>query len=538
MSTTKKVLAIGIDSPTNDMFEAWIDQGFLPNLQKLKRQSRYGHVEHTKHHSNQNSWLPFLTGINIQKLDYWLSNYDPKNYKNRNNSLHNLRAYEPFYALDELQVVMFDLPVAISERVTGVQVVGWASDLNESYSSSKPEDLISIIEKRYGTDPKQDSALAFYNEKEGKYGRSYRVPSAYDLAGLESFKRKLMHSIETRGLICRDLMSNHPWDLFITCFSEIHVAGHTLWHLSQEHPLYALKDGIRDDPLLEIYQGVDAQIGTLVESVGADTSVVLFTVDSVVSDGLENPRSVFLPELLYRWNFPDKAAIAPGRFGEAVPEPGLSFREHWKHEIWKLRTPSGEHELQSPLEQERQNDTFSWQPTNWYKPIWSKMKAFALPSVSDGYVRVNVKGREQEGLVDPRDYDAVCNEIAETLLQVIDARTGESIISKVLRVRKTPFESDARQSPADLIVLFKEELPTDTVDSPALGRIGPLPFFRPGGHQKQGSTIRNCFMVRLADSVAGEIRTTGFLEDVPATIAALLGKSLGADRDGKSLLRS
>ncbi len=129
MSATKKVLAIGIDSPTNERFEAWIDQGFLPNLQKLKQQSRYGHVEHTKLHSNQNSWMPFLTGINIGKLDYWLSNYDPKNYKNRNNSLHNLHSYDPFYALEDTQVVMFDLPVAISERVTGVQVVGWASEL-------------------------------------------------------------------------------------------------------------------------------------------------------------------------------------------------------------------------------------------------------------------------------------------------------------------------------------------------------------------------------------------------------------------------
>ncbi len=122
---------------------------------------------------------------------------------------------------------------------------------------------------------------------------------------MESFKQKLIQSVETRGRICRDLMSNHPWDLFITAFSEIHVAGHTLWHLSQDHPIDALKGmAWQHDPLLEIYQGVDAQIGALVDSVQADTSVVLFTVDSVVSDGLENPRSVFLPELLYPLEFP------------------------------------------------------------------------------------------------------------------------------------------------------------------------------------------------------------------------------------------
>ena len=123
MSATKKVLAIGIDSPTNDRFEAWIDQGHLPNLQKLKQQSQFGHVEHSKLHSNQNSWLPFLTGISIENLDYWLSNYNPKDYKNHNNCLYNLYSYDPFYALDDTQVLMFDLPVA-DRFVAAIKLLG------------------------------------------------------------------------------------------------------------------------------------------------------------------------------------------------------------------------------------------------------------------------------------------------------------------------------------------------------------------------------------------------------------------------------
>lgn len=538
MSTENKVLAIGIDGPTNDLFEDWIEQGMLPNLKKLKQQSQFGHVEHKKLHSNQNSWLPLLTGISIENLDYWLSNYNPQNYQNHNNCLYNLHDYDPFYSLDNVQVVMFDLPVAISERVNGIQVVGWASELNETYPSSRPEGLIAKIEEVYGTDPKQEGALSFYNDRESRQGKSYRVPSAYDLEELKAFKEKLVKSVKTRRQICEDLMRNHNWDLFITSFSEIHVAGHTLWHMSQNHPIHGLGRGMETDLLLEVYQCVDSQIGELVESSRSDTSIVFFTVDSVVSDGLENPRSVFLPELLYRWNFPRKAALASGITGEAVPEPGLNFPEHWKHEVWKLRTPAGADELQSPLEQEKLGDTFSWQPTNWYKPVWPRMKAFALPSVADGYIRLNVKGREEGGLVNIEDYDAVCGEIIEMLEQVVDARTGEQIISKVLRVRNDPFENDSTQSPADLVVLFREELPSDTVDSPTLGRIGPIPYFRPGGHQKQGTTIRNSFMVRAADSEKRKVETSGHLEDIPATIAALLGKSLPEGTDGKSLLRS
>lgn len=526
MNTKSRVLAIGIDGPTNDLFEDWIEQGLLPNLKKLKEQSQFGHVVHDKLHSNQNSWLPFLTGISIEKLDYWLSNYNPGNYHNHNNCLYNLHDYPPFYSLDDVKVVMFDLPVAISEQVNGVQVVGWASELNETYSDSRPEELISKIEDIYGTDPKQEGAIAFYNDREGRYGKSYRVPSAYDLKELNVFKEKIVQSTQTRRRICEDLMNQYDWDLFITAFSEIHVAGHTLWHMSQEHPIQGLREQLDSDLLFEVYQSVDVEIGKLVESCQDDTTVVFYTIDSVVSDGLENPRSVFLPELLYRWSFPGKAALAPGVAGDEVPEPGLNFLEHWKHEVWKLRTSEGDAELQSPLEQEGLNDTFSWQPTNWYKPLWPKMKAFALPSVADGSIRLNVKGREQGGIIEIEHYDAVCDEITQMLEQVIDARTGKKIVSNVLRVKQDPFENDTKQSPADLIVLFREELPSDTVDSPTLGRIGPIPFFRPGGHQKQGSTIKNCFMIRTAESENRLVSSHGQLEDIPATIAALLGKSL------------
>jgi len=533
---SNRVLAIGIDSPTNDLLEAWIDAGQLPHLKSLKASSQFGYVEHKKLHSNQNSWLPMLTGLSIESLVYWLSNYNPDNYTNFNNCLYNLHTYEPFYALEDLQVTMFDLPVALSDRVNGTQVVGWASELNETYGASLPADLLSQIEATYGTDPKQEGALTFVNQREGREGKSYRVPSAYNLKDLDVFKKKMIQSARTRGDICQDLIHNTNWDLFITSFSEIHVAGHTLWHLSQKHPLMNLAREQNSDPLLEVYQCVDEQIGKLLSTVDEDISVMIFSVDNLVCDGLENPRSVFLPEILYRWNFPEKAALALGEMGVPPEAPNLEFYEHWKHEVWKLRTAWGDQELESPEQQENSGDTFSWQPTNWYKPVWPKMKAFALPSVADGCIRLNVKGREENGLIDPSDYDAVCDEITAMLLQVIDAREGSPIVEKVIRVRASPLETDDTQSPADLIVLFSEAYPSDSIDSPDVGRIGPIPFFRPGGHQKQGSTIRNPFILRPPSYKNFSLKKNGRLEDIPATVLALLGKPVSSHLDGRSLI--
>jgi len=45
----------------------------------------------------------------------------------------------------------------------------------------------------------------------------------------------------------------------------------------------------------------------------------------------------------------------------------------------------------------QQSDYLFYQPAIWYKPFWPQMKAFALPSFSEGYIRINLQGREPEG---------------------------------------------------------------------------------------------------------------------------------------------
>jgi predicted AlkP superfamily phosphohydrolase/phosphomutase len=531
-----RTVVIGLDCPNNALVEKWLERGLLPNLAALQRESSRGVLTHHKKNSNQNSWIPFLTGRSLDTIDYWVSTYKPKSYENSNHCLYNQHAYQPFYALKEqARVVMFDLPVAISNNVEGVQVVGWASELNETFSASEPPDALEYIHEKYGRDPKMEGALKFYNKELDRHGQSYRVPSSYDIAGLASFRDKILASTATRGKICREFLQRNDWDIFLSVFSEIHVGGHTLWHLSQDHPLASMSEAFASDPLLEIYRAVDHEIGLIAELIGREDDLVVFSVDSLVNDCLENARSLFLPEFLYRWNFPGKAALAAGQAGTELPEVRFDYPLHWKDEIWKLRTENGDRELQSPQQQSENDDTFNWQPTNWYKPVWDRMKAFALPSVADGYIRINVKGREARGVIEPADYQRICIEISQLLGALVDARTGRAMVERVIQTRSDPFEHDPRQSPADLIVLWQEESPTDVVESPVAGRIGPVPYFRPGGHQKQGSRIENFFLVRAADCAPGRCFEAGSLEDLPATILSRMGIETPEHFDGRPL---
>ena len=140
-----------------------------------------------------------------------------------------------------------------------------------------------------------------------------------------------------------------------------------------------------------------------------------------------------------------------------------------------------------------------YQPPMWYSPSWPEMKAFALPSFSEGYVRLNVRGRERDGVIEPADYSRVCDEI-ETLLdrcathdRFADAAQGAAFP----RIR--PRDGSEAAGP-DLLVLWTPE-PADVVDTP-FGRIGPLPFNRSGSHVERGFLLAGGGGIPVAASLA------------------------------------
>ncbi len=63
---------------------------------------------------------------------------------------------------------------------------------------------------------------------------------------------------------------------------------------------------------------------------------------------------------------------------------------------------------------------------------WSKSKAFPLEPCH-AHVFVNLKGRDPDGIVDPKDYHKAQEEIIEALLAMRDPDTGERIVAVAIR---------------------------------------------------------------------------------------------------------
>jgi predicted AlkP superfamily phosphohydrolase/phosphomutase len=168
------------------------------------------------------------------------------------------------------------------------------------------------------------------------------------------------------------------------------------------------------------------------------------------------------------------------------------------------------------------------QPALRYRHHWPRMPAFALPSFYDGRIRVNLKGRERHGMVDPSRYDETCRELEAILRECRDPRTGEPILGFVER----PWTKDPLRltgSEADLVVVWRGV--AAALEHPRLGRIGPVPLRRTGGH----TGPRGVAWVAAAGIQPGDRGVRSSFDVVP-TVARLMGSEPPAHVSGTSLL--
>jgi predicted AlkP superfamily phosphohydrolase/phosphomutase len=505
-----KVIAIAMDSADGELVERWMDAGRLPGLARLRREGAWGRVAGGPTYRAEAPWTTLLTGCEPERTGYWTElALDPGTYRVEGRGAYDFVAHPQFHALgDWRRVAVVDVPqTRPSTDVAGVQVIGWGAHEPRHPSCSSPPALFGELVDRHGPHPalRKDHAT-FWNP-----------------VAVARLRRALRIGTRRRAAICADLLARETWDLFVTAFSETHSAGHHLLHLSgaAEHPLYRKRRG---DPLLDAYRAVDRAIEQLAEAAGRDASVLVFSPYGM-EPATELPCLVFLPELCYRLSFPGRRALGPG--GEGPPPPVLRHPRAltWERWLWGTRDPGAEG-LRSP----REWGELSYQPAIWYSDLWPRMRAFALPGGVEGYVRVNLAGRERDGIVPPDEYQAVCAEIEERLHELRDPRSGRPVVKEVVRTRAGPGDRAPGLPDADLVVRWHPG-PWDVVDSPAVGRIGPVPFARTGTHVDRG------FIAARGPGVApGSSLPDGRITDVTATILSLVGAPPPRPIDGRPLL--
>jgi predicted AlkP superfamily phosphohydrolase/phosphomutase len=532
----RRVLAVFLDGYEHSLGQRFMSAGEMPEMSRLARLSARFLLDHRAAQRTGLAGEHVATGRSPEAAKRWSAVY----FDSRSYSVWQEGArLRPFAADLDCRTVVFDMPyfdIHTAPKVRGV--VNWGAHDPGVAPASQPSHLTQEINDQFGP----------YPAAKWIYGFAWPSEENSRAMGVD-----LARAVDVRAEATRWLLSERltDWDLALVAVSEPHSAIEGLWHgIDPTHPLHrmpgaaAAGTGVR-----AVYQAVDRLIGKLTASF-PDAQTVVFAMGGMGENRSDVPSMLLLPELLYRHAFGSEFFKQPEKWNLSTTKCPLLFPDDtWGGRITPqlplpkptLRTFAAKalpRSIKAPLRKalarpENPNhpdrQSLNWMPATKYQRFWPSMRAFALPSYYDGRVRLNLVGRERHGVVSVGDYKRVLAEVESLIRACVDPATGESAV-ELIEYQAPVDPRELAPTQADLAVVWKGT--ALCLEHPTLGRVGPVPFRRTGGHTGPFGMA----YIRSDDIPIGDQGIHNAFDVIP-TIVELLGCRQEWLLSGKSLLR-
>jgi predicted AlkP superfamily phosphohydrolase/phosphomutase len=519
-----KAVIIGLDAATWTLIRPWVAEGRLPTLARLMKEGVSATLESVLPPITPPAWTSFMTGKNQGK--HGIFNF-VQNLKRGSYAMHYVnggyrRAATVFQLLNEagLSAGTMNIPFTYPpEPLKGFQISGLDTPTDNSpfvYPASLHQELgdhLGAIE--------HDVRFLGYMSN---HPRRMHV-----LAQLEKLDNQW-----TKAALY--LLEHHPQDVMMFVFMSIDTVQHYFWqYMDPNHFLYdenahpRLRTAVR-----EVYERLDKAVGRMIQRLPADTTVF------VVSDHGGGPvadRVVYLNRYLKQLGLLDYLPQAHSatnrlrtkaiRFVFSILRNSLSSRQKIFFATLFPRL--------------RKKAELSY--TSFNRIDWSRTKAYCSEVLAaPPSIRINLRGVKRDGIVEPADYDALCDFIIEKLRELKDPRTGKPIIARVHRsdeIFHGPFAEEA----ADLTLdwwsedsLFSAQpsFPEESHKPPVVIRDRSASADKSewgGTHRRDGILV-----ARGPHLKSGAQIERARLMDVAPTLLHLFGVPIPEDMDGKVLV--
>lgn len=319
----------------------------------------------------------------------------------------------------------------------------------------------------------------------------------------QALSRRLCGLVHERAGAARRL--SRGAQITVTGVHETHAAVHCLghhWISDHWHQPFPADPTLVTMP----YEAIDAAFAPLLDDPDANVVVALW-------NGIRpaNPADHLLEELLVRSGFlapwgQAKPAVAAARQPLATRVRAL-VPAAWRERVALTVLPDT---VQHALASRRFRDQYDW----------SRTIAFPLPTWTSGFVRLNLRGREAAGVVDPPDAEAVLDRITAVVAATVDADTGLPLVKRVLRTAVELPGTRQDQLP-DLILMWAADRPVRRASHPDLGTWGGEPVI----HRHRFSHHSNGGLVLVGGPGVRHVDTAldGDPMDLAPTLLALAG---------------
>jgi predicted AlkP superfamily phosphohydrolase/phosphomutase len=531
----RRVIAVGLDGYEESLGRRLIEAGELPSLARLRERSARYLLDHGPAQRSGLAWEHVSTGLSPERAGRWAAlHFDPSTYRVWQEGTR----LRPFPALLKSRTVVFDAPYFdLAQAPEARGIVGWGAHDPGVAHAARPDSLLEEFRARFGKYPAE---RWIYGVVWASVERTREMGEA------------LAEAVRRRSQSARWLLGERlpDWNLALVVVSEPHSAVEGLWHgVDPTHPLHQMPSaGPAREGLLSVYRAVDRLVGELAEAF-PEAALVVFSMGGMGANHSDTASMVLLPELMYRHAFGRTLLRQPDDWADTDAPPLLGERQDWAEAIranldarrdgrFTARRAltrigktlrRGSVPRPEPPEESSPQRSVDWMPATLYRPHWSAMPAFALPSYYDGRIRINLDGRESAGCVPLSEYEAQCDRIESLLRECRDPATGCGVVEHVERVgERAPLALCETES--DVIVVWKGTF--CALEHPTLGRVGPVPYRRPGGHTGPFGMAYVC----NAGLKPGDRGIRSSFDVVP-TLIELLGEPTPEGLSGASLLR-
>lgn len=513
MTSTHKprVLIIGIDGADWVLTRMLMQDGLLPNLQALADEGCWGPMRSTTPPTSPPAWTTIMTGKHPG--GHGIFDFLPMSGESMETPIASRRgAMTLWRALSDagMTVGTFNLPATYPpERLSGFQISGFDA----------PGFQPTMAEPR--------EAFELLREAVGEYDLC-----PFSIQDPSGDREALVRHADLPLLATDALLKHYPCDVYMGSFQIIDWIHHG--HLGREMQAGKPASLRRDGQVVGAYRLVDERVGELLERWrGEETDVIVISDHGGTSaDRLVNLEKIFLERGLMAYTSRTGGGAEQVETRRSRAAKALGLWMGLKRAVpWAAR-------LLGPLARRLRGRFSSYQEDATID--WSRTKA--APWGKYAQIRLNLRGRDPEGIVGEDEAEALREELTNLLLGLRDPDGGGPIYQEVLRGEQMYEGPFATEGPDLYAVPVEERYMTVSARSGVatlpLVDVQPDPITvldPPWGHH---SSVGIVMLAGPSAAATYEVLPESSVADVAPTVLHILGMALPDDMDGRPLLEA
>ena len=480
-------MVLGLDGASFNFIGPFCDLGVMPNLNRFRQRSCYGDLVSAYPPITPAAWVTFMTGKlpgQHQVLDFEQFRFEDNSLRYNTSADIHARTIWRIVSDAGRKVAAINVPMTYPpEEVNGILIAGHNVP-NPDSPYTYPEDFKAKLLEQ----------IPDYLQVKPERG-NIEEPAIFD-----SFVTALTKTVDHYYEATRFVDAQIEWDLLMTVFPHTDM-GHLVWRymdpeISQQYPQ-------RRERILNIFSKLDEALGKLFALAEERGAQVVIMSDHGHGRQVGWVRA---NKLLQKWDYICMTGKIQWFFRRMVRE-----YQKWRYQDKYMRP--------ARLVDEKLGID------------WSRSKAAVCHTAMWGFLYLNVRGRQPEGIIEPgEEYEACRNELIERFRAENDTVTGEPLFMDVIKPETVYGESSVPWDSPDLLLVPQEGMKVNRRTRGKWTVKHTDPTTTEGTHLLHGLWMASGETIKTAQNFQANI------QDIAPTLLTMLGIPVPKDMDGEVML--